>query len=317
MNLAVISVCALALAVIVSCVSRLNVGVLAVALAWIVGVYIGGMPVEHRHGRVSQSALPDADRRHAALRAGAVERHARAAHASRRAHLPRQPRDDSGHVLRARRGARRRWGPATSPRRRSSRRWRWRPRSRAGIPLFLMAIMVGNGANAGALSPFAPTGIIVNGLMAQERPAGPRAADLSLQPAARTRSSRSRGYALFGGLKLFRRPAARSSATASRRRSRADDRVRAPSLDHAWRHRARSSSASSFAKVNVGMAAFAGAVVLVLVAVGRRRRGDQADAVARDRDGVRRDRAHRARREGAGHRSAGVAGREDRHPRAR
>ena len=45
MNLAVISVCALALAVIVSCVSRLNVGVLALALAWIVGVYIGGIPV--------------------------------------------------------------------------------------------------------------------------------------------------------------------------------------------------------------------------------------------------------------------------------
>ena len=36
---------------------------------------------------------------------------------------------------------------------------------RAGIPAFLMAIMVGNGANAGSLSPFAPTGIIVNGLM--------------------------------------------------------------------------------------------------------------------------------------------------------
>ena len=45
MSLAVISVAALALAVIVSCVSTLNVGVLAVALAWIVGVYIGGMPV--------------------------------------------------------------------------------------------------------------------------------------------------------------------------------------------------------------------------------------------------------------------------------
>ena len=47
---AILSVCALALAVIVSCVSRLNVGVLAVALAWIVGVYIGGMPVDHGHG---------------------------------------------------------------------------------------------------------------------------------------------------------------------------------------------------------------------------------------------------------------------------
>src|SRR5262245_20634104 len=45
MNLAVISVAALALAVIVSCVSSLNVGVLAVALAWIVGVYVAGLPL--------------------------------------------------------------------------------------------------------------------------------------------------------------------------------------------------------------------------------------------------------------------------------
>jgi len=34
-----------------------------------------------------------------------------------------------------------------------------------GISPFLMAIMVGNGANSGSLSPLAPTGIIVNGLM--------------------------------------------------------------------------------------------------------------------------------------------------------
>ena len=38
---------------------------------------------------------------------------------------------------------------------------------RAGIPAFLMALMVCCGANAGALSPFAPTGIIANGLMAK------------------------------------------------------------------------------------------------------------------------------------------------------
>ena len=36
---------------------------------------------------------------------------------------------------------------------------------RAAVPMFLMAIMVGNGASSGSLSPFAPTGIIVNGLM--------------------------------------------------------------------------------------------------------------------------------------------------------
>ena len=35
--------------------TTLNVGVLAVALAWIIGVYVGGMPVEHGDGR-----LPDA-----------------------------------------------------------------------------------------------------------------------------------------------------------------------------------------------------------------------------------------------------------------
>jgi di/tricarboxylate transporter len=37
---------------------------------------------------------------------------------------------------------------------------------RAGIPAFLMAMMICSGANGGALSPFAPTGIIANGLMA-------------------------------------------------------------------------------------------------------------------------------------------------------
>src|SRR5215471_5977585 len=45
MNVAVVSVCALAIAVAVSCVSRLNVGVLSLAFAWIVGVYIAGMPL--------------------------------------------------------------------------------------------------------------------------------------------------------------------------------------------------------------------------------------------------------------------------------
>ena len=45
MNLAWISVAALALAIILSCVTTINVGVFALALAWIVGVYMGGMTV--------------------------------------------------------------------------------------------------------------------------------------------------------------------------------------------------------------------------------------------------------------------------------
>jgi di/tricarboxylate transporter len=38
---------------------------------------------------------------------------------------------------------------------------------RAAVPMFLMAIMVGNGASAGSLSPFAPAGIVVNGIMSR------------------------------------------------------------------------------------------------------------------------------------------------------
>jgi len=46
MTLAWLSLGALVVAMIVSCFSTLNVGVLALALAWIVGVFIGGMRVE-------------------------------------------------------------------------------------------------------------------------------------------------------------------------------------------------------------------------------------------------------------------------------
>ena len=92
--------------------------------------------------------------------------------------------------------------------------------ARAGIPLFLMAIMVGNGANAGvALAVCAdrhhrqrPDGA--------HRSAGPRTADLSLQRLARTRSSRSAATSCSAGCKLFsgrrrRRRCALETPTAS------------------------------------------------------------------------------------------------------
>ena len=46
MSLAWLSLGALLMAIVVSCFTRLNVGVLAVAFAWIVGVYFGGMRLE-------------------------------------------------------------------------------------------------------------------------------------------------------------------------------------------------------------------------------------------------------------------------------
>src|SRR5262245_35351667 len=44
--LASLSLGALAIAMIVRCTTQLNVGVLALACAWIVGVYVGGMRFE-------------------------------------------------------------------------------------------------------------------------------------------------------------------------------------------------------------------------------------------------------------------------------
>jgi len=76
--------------------------------------------------------------------------------------------------------------------------------SHVGIPLFLMAIMVGNGSNAGALSPFAPTGIIVNGLMARNQLTGYETQTYLYNLAAHSLVAFG-GYFLFGGWKLFAR----------------------------------------------------------------------------------------------------------------
>ena len=45
MSLGAVTLAALALAIVLSCTSRLNVGLLALALAWIIGVYVGDLPL--------------------------------------------------------------------------------------------------------------------------------------------------------------------------------------------------------------------------------------------------------------------------------
>ncbi len=74
---------------------------------------------------------------------------------------------------------------------------------RARVPAFLMALMVCCGANAGALSPFAPTGIIANGLMGK---IGIEHAQWSnyLGLLASQSFVGFGGYFLFGGTKLLR-----------------------------------------------------------------------------------------------------------------
>lgn len=75
---------------------------------------------------------------------------------------------------------------------------------RMGIPAFLMAIMLCNGASGGSLSPFAPGGIIANGLMAKAGMTGAEWPNFYNTLLAQSFVAFA-GYFTFGGLKLFRR----------------------------------------------------------------------------------------------------------------
>src|SRR5688572_31242014 len=164
MSLGAVTLGALALAIIVSCISRLNVGLLALALAWIIGVFVGGLqpagvfsgfPIDlfltlsgvtllfaqaHVNGTldiVAHNAI-----RLCRGRVGVVPIMYFGLGAALASAGP-------GNI--ATTGLLAPMAMATALRMR--------------ISPFLMAIMVGNGCNAGSLSPLAPTGIIVTGLM--------------------------------------------------------------------------------------------------------------------------------------------------------
>jgi len=203
MNLALISVSALTLAVLISCVSRLNVGILSVALAWIVGVYIGGLPVNTvMAGFPSQLFLTLAGVTLLFAMAQSNGTLGQLTH-----HAVRLCRGNAGTIpimfflLGAALAS---MGPGNIATAALLTPIAMATATRAGIPLFLMAIMVGNGANSGALSPFAPTGIIVNGIMAKNQLPG-----LEMQAYLYNLGAHALmafgGYALFGGLRLFAR----------------------------------------------------------------------------------------------------------------
>ena len=75
MSLAALSVLALFVTVFLSCVTKLNVGVLAIAMAWIIGVYRRPVTRGADRGRISGSALLDPGRHDAAVFASPAERH--------------------------------------------------------------------------------------------------------------------------------------------------------------------------------------------------------------------------------------------------
>ncbi|MDP2390476.1 MAG: SLC13 family permease, partial [Acidobacteriota bacterium] len=148
-------------------------------------------------------------------------------------------------------------------------------------PPFLMALMVGNGAQAGALSPFAPTGVIVNGIMDRIGLPG-----YELQTYANNLLAHVvvtfAAYLLFGGVKLFtRRPVERLVSQSDQAGARGDAEL-VETEPFAWIHWVTLGILATlvivvvFFNMQVGMAALTGAAFLALL-----RPGDEKEALKR------------------------------------
>src|SRR5262249_9751700 len=146
--------------VIVSCFLSINVGVLAIAMAWIVGYYIGHLPLATviagfptplfltLTGVTLLFALAQTN--------GTLDKIAHHA-----VHACRGNRGVVPVMFFLLAAALSSMGPGNISTTALLAPMAMTTAARARIPLFLMAIMVGNGANSGSVSPFAPTGIIV------------------------------------------------------------------------------------------------------------------------------------------------------------
>lgn len=202
MNLAYLSLGALLLIIVVSCFTEINVGVLAIALAWIVGVVLGGMKVDQITAGFPVSLFLTLTGVALFFTQAQVNGTLdRIAH-----HAVRLCRGNAGlipvmfFVVAA---ALATIGPGNIATAALLAPVAMSVASQARIPAFLMAIMVGNGANAGALSPLAPTGIIAANLMARIGMAGVEWTTYRNNLLAHSVVAFG-GYFLLGGWKLFR-----------------------------------------------------------------------------------------------------------------
>lgn len=214
MSIAELSIVALLLAIVVSCVSDVNVGFLSLVLAWIVGTYIGdltlaqllqGFPTQLFLTLVGVTLLFSQ-----AQANGTLERIAR--HAAR---LCKGNRGVIAIALYLLTLALSSIGPGNIASAALMAPLAMGIASRVGIPAFLTALMVANGASAGSLSPFAPAGIIVNDIMAKQGMVGVAAHIYVSNVIVHTIVTLG-AYGLFGGVRLLKTdPQASSLSEAS------------------------------------------------------------------------------------------------------
>jgi Na+/H+ antiporter NhaD/arsenite permease-like protein len=271
MSLAIISLLALIVAIVLSFTTRINVGFLSLVFAWIIGVYLGGMELKAIHTGFPTNlflTLVGVTLLFAQAQVnGTLERITHHGVRLCRGSLALMPVMFFFLTLAiATVGAGNIAGAAlVAPMAMATA-------GRVKIPAILMLVMVGHGALAGSVSPFAPTGIIVNNLMSKMGLGGREWQTFVFNLLACVVTAVI-GYLVFGGLRLFRRshvePAepsveSETGATASFERQH-------------WITIAVIAAlivSVIFFGVDVGMGAFAGAAILILL-----RTSDEAAAV--------------------------------------
>ena len=202
MDVATVSLLALVVTIVVSCTIRLHVGFLAIALAWLVGLYadIGANQVMAGFPTRLFLTLAGVTLLFSQAQAnGTLDRIAHRAVLSCRGNAGVIPM--MFFVLAFMFAS---IGPGNIAATAIIAPMAMAVAGQVGIPAFLVAIMVGNGANAGSLSPIAPTGIIVNGIMANVGLAGYEWHNYLNNMAAHTVIAFG-AYFLLGGLRLMRK----------------------------------------------------------------------------------------------------------------
>ena len=201
MSLAWISVAALVLAVALSCTTTVNVGILSLSLALLLGVYLGGMTADAVLAGFPTALLVTLVG--VTLLFSIAECNGTLARLTSRAvRLCRGHRGVLpimffvlGVIIST-------IGAGATPASALLAPPAMAVAATAGIPPLLMAIMAGNGALAGTLSPFAPTGIVAHGVMRRIGLGGVEWETFAYNALAHTIVGFA-GFFLLGGWRLF------------------------------------------------------------------------------------------------------------------
>lgn len=275
MSLAALSLAALLVAVLVSCVSEINIGVLAIALAWGVGVLAGMTPAQVMAGFPVQVFMTLVG---VTLLFGLAQANGTLDRITRRAvRLCRGNRALVPLLFFAMALVLSSIGPGNIASAALMVPLAMGAAHQAAINPLLMSIMVGNGASAGSLSPFAPAGVIVNGIMSEWGLSRVVAYNYVNNVTVHTIVALL-GYLLLGGVRLWKPARVVSTIDADTAATSSVDAP--PSFDarHLWTMGVIGALIVSVVvfDAHVGLGAFVAAAVLTLV-----RASDERAALSR------------------------------------